>query len=36
MMKGVLDLKDIVFYVSVIAFGLFLSHQSVESQRWRA
>jgi ABC-2 type transport system permease protein len=34
--KGVVDLKDIVFYLSVIAFGLFLAHQSVESQRWRA
>ncbi len=36
LMKGVLDLKDIVFYVSFTAFGLFLAHQSVESQRWRA
>jgi len=36
MIKGVIDLKDIVFYLSVIAFGLFLAHQSVESQRWRA
>lgn len=36
MVKGVLDLKDIVFYVSFIAFGLFLAHLSVESQRWRA
>jgi ABC-2 type transport system permease protein len=36
MVKGVLDLKDIVFYLSFIAFGLFLAHLSVESQRWRA
>ena len=36
MMKGVLDLKDLVFYASFIAFGLFLAHQSVLSQRWRA
>lgn len=36
LMKGVLDLKDIVFYLSVTFFGLFLAHQSVESQRWRA
>jgi ABC-2 type transport system permease protein len=36
MVKGVLELKDVVFYLSVIAFGLFLAHQSVESQRWRA
>ncbi len=34
--KGVLDLKDLVYYLSVIVFGLFLAHQSVESQRWRA
>jgi ABC-2 type transport system permease protein len=36
MVKGVVDLKDIVFYLSFIAFGLFLAKQSVESQRWRA
>jgi ABC-2 type transport system permease protein len=36
LMKGVLDLKDIVFYVSFMALGLFLAHQSLESQRWRA
>lgn len=36
LMKGVLDLKDIVFYLSFVVFGLFLAHQSVESQRWRA
>jgi ABC-2 type transport system permease protein len=36
MVKGVLDLKDVVFYLSFIAFGLFLAQQSVEGQRWRA
>jgi ABC-2 type transport system permease protein len=36
MMKGVIDLADIVFYLSVITFGLFLSHQSVASDRWRS
>ena len=36
LMKGVLDLKDVVFYLSFTAFGLFLAHQSMESQRWRA
>jgi ABC-2 type transport system permease protein len=36
LMKGVLALKDLVFYLSLISFGLFLAHQSVESQRWRA
>jgi ABC-2 type transport system permease protein len=36
LIKGVLALKDLVFYLSLITFGLFLAHQSVESQRWRA
>lgn len=36
MVKGVLDLKDLVFYLSVIAFGLFLTLESVQTQRWRA
>ncbi len=36
MLKGVVDLKDLIFYLSVIVFGLFLAHQSVETQRWRA
>jgi ABC-2 type transport system permease protein len=34
--KGVIDTKDIVFYLSFIGFGLFLTQQSLESQRWRA
>jgi ABC-2 type transport system permease protein len=34
--KGVLDSKDIVFYVSMIFFGLFLTARSMESLRWRA
>jgi ABC-2 type transport system permease protein len=33
--KGVIDTKDIVYYLSFIGFGLFLSTQSVESHRWR-
>jgi ABC-2 type transport system permease protein len=36
LMKGILDLKDVVFYLSFTLFNLFLAHQSVESQRWRA
>jgi ABC-2 type transport system permease protein len=36
LMKGVLDLKDVVFYLTFTALGLFLAHQSMESQRWRA
>jgi len=34
MLRGVLDLKAIVFFVSVIAFSLFLTHRAVEAQRW--
>ncbi|MEZ5391537.1 MAG: ABC transporter permease subunit [Bryobacterales bacterium] len=34
--KGVLELKDVVYYVSVIVLGLFLSKRSLESIRWKA
>lgn len=34
--KGVLDMKDAVFYVSVIFLGLFLTSRSMESLRWRS
>ena len=34
--KGVLDTKDILFYLSMIFFGLFLTARSVESLRWRS
>ncbi len=34
--KGVLDSKDVIFYLSVIFFGLFLTVRSMESLRWRA
>ena len=34
--KGVLDTKDLVFYASVIFFGLFLTARSMESLRWRS
>jgi ABC-2 type transport system permease protein len=33
--KGVLDTKHIVYYVSFIFMGLFLSFVSIESARWR-
>jgi ABC-2 type transport system permease protein len=35
MVKGVIDSKDVIFYLSFIGFGLFLTQQSVESRRWR-
>jgi gliding motility-associated transport system permease protein len=34
--KGVLDLKDAIFYGSVIFLGLFLTSRSMESLRWRS
>ena len=34
--KGVLDSKDVVFYLSMIFFSLFLTSRSMESLRWRA
>jgi ABC-2 type transport system permease protein len=34
--KGVIDLKDTVYYLTVTALGLFLAVRSVESVRWRA
>ncbi len=33
--KGVLDLKDVVFYVSFIFLALFLALRQMESLRWR-
>ncbi len=34
--KGVLDSKDVIFYVSMIFFSLFITSRSMESLRWRA
>ena len=33
--KGVLDTSHLIYYVSFIAFGLFLTAKSVDSERWR-
>jgi ABC-2 type transport system permease protein len=33
--KGVLDTKHLVYYASVITFGLFLTARSVDGERWR-
>jgi ABC-2 type transport system permease protein len=33
--KGVLDTKHIVYYLSFITFGLFLTAKAVDSERWR-
>jgi ABC-2 type transport system permease protein len=34
--KGVIDSKDLIFFASMIFFGLFLTARSLESLRWRA
>jgi hypothetical protein len=34
--KGVLDLKDAVFYVTFIFLALFLTVRQMESLRWRS
>jgi ABC-2 type transport system permease protein len=34
--KGLLDSKDVVYYISTIFLGLFLTVRSLESLRWRA
>jgi len=33
--KGVIDTKHLIYYVSFITFGLFLTAKSVDSERWR-
>jgi ABC-2 type transport system permease protein len=33
--KGVIDTKHLVYYVSFITFGLFLTARSVDTERWR-
>lgn len=33
--RGVIDTKHLIYYVSFIAFGLFLTMKSVDSERWR-
>lgn len=33
--KGIIDTKHVIYYLSFIAFGLFLTMKSVDSERWR-
>lgn len=33
--KGVIDTKHVIYYLSVIGFGLFLTVKSVDTERWR-
>jgi ABC-2 type transport system permease protein len=34
--KGVIETKDLIFYVSMIFFSLFITSRSMESLRWRS
>ena len=34
--RGVIETKDLIFYVSMIFFALFLTSRSMESLRWRS
>jgi len=34
--KGIVDTKDVIFYLSAIFLGLFFTARSLESLRWRA
>jgi len=34
--KGVLESKDVIFYLSMIFFSLFITSRALESLRWRA
>jgi ABC-2 type transport system permease protein len=33
--KGIIDTKHVIYYLSFITFGLFLTAKSVDSERWR-
>jgi len=35
LMRGLIKVEDIVYYLSIISIGLFLSQRSLESLRWR-
>jgi ABC-2 type transport system permease protein len=35
MTQGILDTSDVVYYMSFIFFGLFLTHSVIQSRRWR-
>jgi ABC-2 type transport system permease protein len=32
--KGIVDLKDLVYFLSIIVLGLFATHRAVEAHRW--
>ena len=32
--KGTLEVKDVVYFLSICALGLFATHRAVEAHRW--
>lgn len=32
--RGILDAKDVVYYLSAVILGLFLTHRALEARRW--
>ena len=34
-LKGIIDSSDLVYYLSFMIFGLFLTHRVLDSYRWR-
>jgi ABC-2 type transport system permease protein len=35
LLRGLIETRTIVYYLSLVAFGLFLTHRVMESQRWK-
>ena len=33
--KGIIDTKHLIYYLSFISFGLYLTAKSVDTERWR-
>lgn len=35
LIRGIIELKDLAYYLSLIYIGLFLTHTALDSERWR-
>ncbi len=35
LVKGLIDTRDVVYFLSMMFLGLFLAHRALESQRWK-
>jgi ABC-2 type transport system permease protein len=35
MVKGIIDTKNLIYFLTLIVLSLFLTHRSVEASRWR-